>query len=106
MATCDYCNQTYRGWAIKDGHYRYCTGPCHERGRKLLNVLDKFPESQIEKTIISAHQSQCDFCKKDSGLDVYSSQALSRAVIDCFLETDVLAASVKIEGAKRSGRIG
>ena len=32
--------------------------------------------------------------------------ALSRAVIDCLLEADVLAAAVKIEGAERGGGIG
>src|ERR1700688_3612572 len=32
--------------------------------------------------------------------------ALARAVIDCFLETDVLAASEQIKGAEWRGRIG
>ena len=36
MGVCDYCGANYRGWAIKDGNYRYCMGHCHKRGNALL----------------------------------------------------------------------
>lgn len=81
MPTCDYCNATYRGWAIKDGRYRYCTGLCQERGRTLLNVLKTIPESEIERVIIDAHQSICPNCNKNSGIDVHSSYEIWSAIV-------------------------
>ena len=41
---------TYRGGAIKDGAYRYCTGLCHERGRVLLSHLDHVPQNKIRRS--------------------------------------------------------
>jgi hypothetical protein len=80
MPSCDYCNQTYRGWAIKDGDYRYCMGLCHERGQALLDVLKKIPESQVENVIADAHRSLCRSCEKNYGVDVYSSHRFWSAI--------------------------
>jgi len=88
MATCDYCNQTYRGGAIKDGDYRYCTGLCHERGRVLLDILKKIPESRVESVIADAHQSLCGSCEKNYGVDIYPSYRFWSAIIYWSWETN------------------
>ena len=87
MPSCDYCNQTYRGWAIKDGDYRYCMGLCYERGRVLLEFLKKIPESQVESVIADAHRSLCSSCEKNYGVDVYPSYRFWSAFIFWSWET-------------------
>jgi hypothetical protein len=73
MAICDYCGVTYRGGAIKDGAYRYCTGHCCERGRALLSRLDHIPQSEIDLIVASAHKGPCECCGRKRNVDVYSS---------------------------------
>ena len=81
MAICDYCGATYRGGAIKDGAYRYCTGLCHERGKVLLSHLDRVPQSTIDAFIARAHEGPCGSCGKNRSVDVYWSYRIWSALI-------------------------
>ena len=53
MAICDYCGTTYRGGAVKDGPYRYCSGHCCDRGKVLLCHLDNIPKTKLNSIIAS-----------------------------------------------------
>jgi hypothetical protein len=81
MAICDYCGSSYRGGAIKEGPYRYCTGHCRDRGMMLLRHLERIPEAQIENAIWKAHQGPCPECGKSVSVDVHSSYRFWSALI-------------------------
>jgi hypothetical protein len=82
MAICDYCGATYRGGAIKDGPYQYCTGVCRERGSGLLTLLDnQMPHSQVDSIIARAHSGPCESCGESRRVYVYWSYRIWSALI-------------------------
>jgi hypothetical protein len=76
MATCDYCSGTYRGWAIKDGSYRYCNGLCHSRGKALLSCLDGFPSDKLDAIIAREHAGPCLNCGQNRNVDIHESHKI------------------------------
>ena len=54
MAICDYCGTSYRGGALKEGLFRFCTGLCHDRGKVLLGFLKSVREATIDSIIDEA----------------------------------------------------
>jgi len=81
MAVCDYCGVTYRGGAIKDGPYKFCTGPCRDHGRVLLERLDHIPEDKIESYIAGTHEGPCASCGQRRGIDFYLSYRIWSAFV-------------------------
>jgi hypothetical protein len=81
MATCDYCGATYRGGAIKEGLYRFCTGVCHSRGKALLRHLDRFPPSNLDVIIAREHAGPCPSCGQNHSIDVHDSYRIWSAFI-------------------------
>lgn len=81
MAVCDYCGVTYRGGAIKDGLYRFCTGPCRDRGRVLLKLLNDIPEDTIDSYIARVHEGPCASCGQRRSIDVYLSYRIWSALV-------------------------
>jgi hypothetical protein len=106
MAVCDYCGATYRGGAIRDGVYRYCTGLCHERGKVLLSKLDHIPESKIDAFIRSQHEGPCPHCGKNRSVDVYNSYRIWSALIYSHWETEEYLACHKCGRAQQIGDLG
>jgi hypothetical protein len=72
VGICDYCGSSYRGWAIKDGEYRYCTGLCSERGKVLLARLEQLPKIDIDSFISRAHGAPCATCGRKGSIDASS----------------------------------
>jgi hypothetical protein len=81
MAICDYCGISYRGGAIKDGAYRYCTGVCLERGKALLSLLNRIPQDKIDALIKSEHAGPCPRCGENRSIDVYTSYQIWSALV-------------------------
>jgi hypothetical protein len=81
MAICDYCGTTYRGGAVKDGPYRYCTGRCSDRGKVLLGYLEKVPQAEINAIIEQSHDGPCDGCGGHRSVDVHQSYRIWSALI-------------------------
>src|SRR5205085_235600 len=73
MANCDYCGAFYRGGAIRDGDYRFCTGPCHQRGQSLTAILADVPEAEVSARIADVHTGPCPRCAKRRNVDIYDS---------------------------------
>jgi hypothetical protein len=88
VAICDNCGVTYRGGAIKDGAYRYCTGFCHERGKALLSRLDHVPQSEIDSIIARAHEGPCENCGRTRSVDLYWSYRIWSALLYLTWRTD------------------
>jgi hypothetical protein len=65
MAICDYCGASYRGGAMKEGPYRFCTGLCRDRGMKILQNLEGMSDEQMETLISRAHQGPCPICNRN-----------------------------------------
>jgi hypothetical protein len=81
MAICDYCGTSYRGGAVKDGPYRYCTGLCCDRGKVLLGYLEKVPQEKIDSIIEQSHSGPCSSCGHSQTVDVYQSYRIWSALI-------------------------
>ena len=81
MATCDYCGATYRGGAIKDGPYRFCTGVCHSKGKALLGRLDRFPSTKLDAIIAREHAGPCLNCGGNRTVDVYEFHRIRSVLI-------------------------
>jgi hypothetical protein len=92
MATCDYCGATYRGWAIKDGPYRYCTGLCHSRGKALLSRLDQLPSSKLDEIIAREHAGPCPRCLQNRSVDVYESHRIRSFIVYSSWQTNSFVA--------------
>jgi len=87
MAICDYCGTSYRGGAVKDGPYRYCTGRCRDRGKVLLGYLEKVPQVKIDSAIEESHGGPCPSCGHNRSVDVYQSHRIWSALIYSRWET-------------------
>jgi hypothetical protein len=72
MATCDYCGQTYRGWAIKDGQYRFCNTQCRKQGQ-VLKLLDNVALKDLDDYIARAHAGPCPTCYRPNPVDAHPS---------------------------------
>lgn len=83
MATCDYCGASYRGGAMKEGPYRFCTGLCRDRGIKILQNLKGVLDEQMEASISRAHQGPCPLCNENANVDVHTSYRFRSALIYC-----------------------
>lgn len=89
MATCDYCGASYRGSAIKDGPYRYCTDPCLSGGKRLTRCLEAVPEAAIDRAIENAFRGPCNACGQHRNVDVFRSYRIWSALVYTRWETDV-----------------
>jgi hypothetical protein len=89
MATCDYCGASYRGGAIKDGPYRYCTSPCLSRRKRLASRLQNVSLATIDAAIEMAHREPCNDCGQHRSVDVFRSYRVSSALIYTRWETGV-----------------
>ena len=87
MAVCDYCGVTYRGGAIKVGPYRFCTGPCRDRGGALLKLLDNISETTIHSYVARVHEGPCASCGQRRSIDVYQSYRIWSALVYSRWET-------------------
>jgi hypothetical protein len=88
MAVCDYCGTSYRGGAMKDGPYRYCTGLCCDRGRVLLGYLETVPQVKIDAVVEESHKGPCGTCGRERSVDVYQSHRIWSALIYSRWETN------------------
>ena len=89
MAICDYCGASYRGGAIKDGPYRYCTSPCLSRGKTLTRRLDRVSPATIDAAVEMEHRGPCNDCGEHRCVDVFRSYRVSSALIYTRWETAV-----------------
>src|ERR1041384_8580712 len=83
MGVCDYCGETYRGFATRDGRYRFCGGLCQQRGQ-VLKILDHIPPAKVDAYVADAASGPCPTCGAAKTIDalpsywVYSIVLLTR----------------------------